>query len=70
MEYLYTRILSFYLDEEAFEKEVMSWLGVKRNPCKSRMHYIMATKLLRKKYKEAWVGPSSCPEPQNQEASA
>jgi hypothetical protein len=34
-------MLPFYLDEEAFDKEVMSWPGVKRNPHKSGMHYVL-----------------------------
>jgi hypothetical protein len=64
----HSRMLSFYLDEEAFDKEVMSWPGVKRNPCKSGMHYILPVELLKKKGKEAGVGPSSGSEPQKKEA--
>jgi len=52
-------MLLFFLDEEAFEKEVMSWLCVKHNPCKSRMHYILPIELLKKKGKEAGVGSST-----------
>jgi hypothetical protein len=37
----HSRMLPFYLDEEAFDKEVMSWPGVKHNPHKSGMHYIL-----------------------------
>jgi hypothetical protein len=47
----HSRMLSFYLDEEAFDKEVMSWLGMKRNPRKSGMHYILPAKMLKKKGK-------------------
>jgi len=39
-EHFHTRLLPFYLYEEAFDKEVMSWLGVKCSPRKSGMHYI------------------------------
>jgi hypothetical protein len=63
-------MLSFYLDEEAFDKEVMSWPGVKHNPRKSGMHYVFPTELLKKKGKEAGVGPSSGPEAQKKEALA
>jgi hypothetical protein len=52
-------MLPFYLDEEAFDKEVMSWLGVKRNPCKSGMHYLLLAELLKKKGYKAGVGLSS-----------
>jgi hypothetical protein len=58
-EYFYSRMLSFYLDEEAFDKELMSWTGVKCNLCKSGMHYILPTKMMKKKSKEVGVGPSS-----------
>jgi hypothetical protein len=57
-------MLSFYLDKEAFDKEVMSWPGVKRNQQNSGMHYIFPVKILKKKGKEVGVGPSSGPEPQ------
>jgi hypothetical protein len=40
-EYFHSWMFSFYLDEEAFDKEVMSWPGVKHNPCKSGMHYLL-----------------------------
>jgi len=55
----------FYLDEEAFDKKVMSWLGVKRGPRKSGMHYILPVELLKKKDNEAREGPSSSPEQKN-----
>jgi hypothetical protein len=55
----HTRSLPFYLDEEAFDKEVMSWPGVKRNPHKSSMHYLLPPELLKKKGQEEGVGPSS-----------
>jgi hypothetical protein len=42
-------MLSFYLDEEAFDKEVISWPGVKRKPHKSGMHYLLPLELLKKK---------------------
>jgi hypothetical protein len=50
----HTRLLPFYLkplylDEEAFDKEVMSWPGVKRNPRKSGMHYLLPPDLLKKR---------------------
>jgi hypothetical protein len=51
-EYFHTRMLPFYLDEEAFDKEVMSWPGVKHNPRKSGMHYILPMELLKKKDKD------------------
>jgi hypothetical protein len=54
-------MLSFYLDEEAFDKEVMSWPGVKRNPRKSGMNYVFPIDLMKKKGHEAGVGPSSDP---------
>jgi hypothetical protein len=44
-----TLMLPFYLDEEAFDKEVMSWPGVKHNPHKSGMHYLLPTELLKKR---------------------
>jgi hypothetical protein len=40
----------------------MSWPGVKRGPCKSRMHHIFPVELLKKKDKEAGEGPSLGPE--------
>jgi hypothetical protein len=42
-------MLPFYLDEEAFDKEVMSWPGVKCNPRKSGMHYPMLAELMKKR---------------------
>jgi hypothetical protein len=56
-------MLLFYLDEEAFDKEVISWSGFKRNPRKSGMHYIFLVEMLKKKGKEAGVGLSSGLEP-------
>jgi hypothetical protein len=61
-------MLPFYLDEEALDKEVMSWPGVKRGQRKSGMHYIFPTELLKKKDKEAGEGPSSGPEPKKPDA--
>jgi hypothetical protein len=65
----HSRMVSFYQDEEAFNKEVMSWSGVKRNPCKSGIHYILHVDLLKKKGKEEGVGPSIGSDPQRKEAS-
>jgi hypothetical protein len=67
-EHFHTRMLPFYLDEEAFDKEVMSWPGVKRGPHKSGMHYIFPVELLKKKDKEAGEGPSSGPEQKKPDA--
>jgi hypothetical protein len=53
-------MFSFYLDEGAFVKEVISCPGVKHNPRKLGMHYVFPLKLLKKKEKEAEVGPNSC----------
>jgi DNA-binding transcriptional regulator/RsmH inhibitor MraZ len=61
-EEFYSRMMSFYLDEEAFKKEVILWPGVKHNPRKSRMHYILPAELLKKKGKEAGVRLNSGPE--------
>jgi hypothetical protein len=61
-------MLPFYLDEEAFDKEVMSWPGVKRNLRKSGMHYVFPVELLKKKGQEEGVGLSSGPEVQKKEA--
>jgi hypothetical protein len=55
----HTRLLPFYLDEESFDKEVMSWPGVKHNPHKSGMHYLLPPKIRKKKGQEEGVGPSS-----------
>jgi len=52
-------MLLFYLDEEEFNKEVMSWPGVKRNPRKSGMHYAFPIGLLKNKGQEVGVGLSS-----------
>jgi hypothetical protein len=67
-EHFHTRMLPFYLDKEAFDKEVMSWLGVKHNPRKLGMHYTLPMELLKKKYKESGEGPSSGPEPKKPDA--
>ena len=61
-------MLSFYLDEEAFNKEVMLFLGVKHNPYKLGMFYILPDELLKKKWKEVGVGPSLGSMLQKQEA--
>jgi hypothetical protein len=63
-------MLSFYLDEEAFDREFMSWPGVKCNPHKLGMHYILPTEMLKKKDKDAVAEPRSGPEPQNPDAPA
>jgi hypothetical protein len=47
----HSRILSFYLDKESFNKEVMLWLGVKCNPRKLGMHYVFLVEMLKKKGK-------------------
>ena len=52
-------MLPFYLDEESFDKEVMSWPRVKHGLRKAKMHYIFLAELLKKKYKEEGEGPSS-----------
>jgi hypothetical protein len=62
-EYFNTRILSFYLDKEAFDKEFMSWPGVKCSQRKLRMNYILPAELLKKTYKEEGAGQSLGPEP-------
>jgi hypothetical protein len=61
-------MLPFYLDEEAFDREVMSWPGVKRNPHKSGMHYTFPMEMLKKKDKEVGEGPSAGPEPNKPDA--
>jgi hypothetical protein len=61
-------MLPFYLDEEAFQKEVMSWPGVKRNPHKSEMHYILPEELLKKRGQEVGVGMISGPGIKNKES--
>jgi hypothetical protein len=45
-EHFHTGLLPFYLDEEAFDKEVMSWPGVKCGPRKSRnaLHFVSRAK--------------------------
>jgi len=67
MEDFHSRMVSFYLDEEAFDKEVMLWQGVKCNLCKSGMHYISPIEMMKKKGKEVGVGPSSVSDPQKKE---
>jgi hypothetical protein len=64
----HSRMLSFYLDKEAFDKDLMLWSGVKHNSHKSGMHYIMSIELLKKKGKEAGVGPSLGSEPLKKES--
>jgi hypothetical protein len=66
----HSRMLSFYLDKESFDKEVMLWPGFKCNSHKLEMHYILPIKLLKKKGKKAGVGPSSSSEMQKKEALA
>jgi hypothetical protein len=61
-------MLSFYLDDEAFDKEVMSWLGIKRGSRKTGMHYILPAEMIKKKDKEAGEGPSSGLEPKKPDA--
>jgi hypothetical protein len=63
-------MLSFYLDKEAFDREVMSWPGVKHNLRKKGMRYILPMELLKKKDKYAEARPSSSPEPQKPDALA
>jgi hypothetical protein len=60
-EYFHSRMFPFYLDEEAFDKEVILWPGFKHNLRKSRMHYIFHAKILKKKGKEVGVGSSARP---------
>jgi hypothetical protein len=43
------RMLSFYLDEEAFDKKAMSWPGVKHNLRKLGMHYVFPVEMLKKR---------------------
>jgi len=50
-EEFHSRILSFYLDKESFNKDVMLWLGVKRNPHKLGIHYVFLVEMLKKKGK-------------------
>jgi hypothetical protein len=42
-------LIPFYLDEEEFDKEVLSWTSVKRNPYKFGMHYLFPAELLKKR---------------------
>jgi hypothetical protein len=42
-------MLLFYLDEEALDKEVMSWPRVKHNPHNLGMHYVFPAEMLNKK---------------------
>jgi hypothetical protein len=55
------RSLPFYLDEKSFDNEVLSWVGVKCNPHKSGMHYLLPPEILKKKGQEEGVGTSSTP---------
>jgi len=59
IEKFHSCMFPFYLDKEAFDKEVMSWLGVKCNPCNSRMHYLFLAELQKKRGQEVGVGPNS-----------
>jgi hypothetical protein len=61
MEDIHSRMLLFYLDEEGFEKEVMSWPRVKHNLWKLGMHSVFHIELLKKKGQEVGVGPSLGP---------
>jgi hypothetical protein len=49
------------MDEESFDKEVMSWADVKCNPCKFGMHYLFPLEILKKKGQEEGVKLSSGP---------
>jgi hypothetical protein len=60
-------MLPFYLNEEAFDKEVMLW-SVKHNPHKSGMHYIFPIEMLKNKGKESGLGSSSGPEAHKKES--
>jgi hypothetical protein len=66
----HSRMLPFYLYEDSFDKKVISWPEVKRNPRKSGMHYIFPIELLKNKGKEAGVGSSSRLEAQKKESLA
>jgi hypothetical protein len=61
-------ILSFYLDVEAFDKEIMSCHGVKRKPHKSGMNYVLPMDLLKKRGQEEGVGSSSSMKVQKKES--
>jgi hypothetical protein len=67
-EEFHSHMLPFYLDEDAFNKEVMLWLGVKRNPHKLGMHYVLPTDMLKKRGQEEGVGSSSGLEVQKKES--
>jgi len=54
---------SLYPYELSFDKEVMSWLGVKFNPVKYGMHYLLPPNILKNKGHEEGVGPISAPTP-------
>jgi hypothetical protein len=58
------------LNEEAFDKEVMSWPRVKHGPHKSRMHYILSVELSKKKDKAVGEGLSLGPEQKKIDAPA
>jgi hypothetical protein len=49
LEYFHSRLLPFYINEETFDKEFVSWTSVKCNPRKSSMHYLLPPELLKKK---------------------
>jgi hypothetical protein len=57
----HSRFLPFYLDEETFEKEVMSWTCIRCNPRNSGMHYLFPIEILKKNGHEEGVGSSSGP---------
>jgi hypothetical protein len=59
-----TWMLPFYMVEEAFDKVVMSWPGLKRNLCKSGMHYLLLVEILKERSQEEGVGSSSGPKEQ------
>jgi len=61
-------MMFFYLDEEAFDKEVMLCPGVKHNPCKLGMIYVLPIDILKKKGQEVEVGPNSIPKEKKKEA--
>jgi hypothetical protein len=62
-------MISFYLYEEAFDTEVMSWTRVKCNLHKLGMHYLLLVKILKKRVHEEGIGLSSGLEVHNKEAS-
>jgi hypothetical protein len=48
----HSRMLSFHLDEEAFDKEVTSWTRFKCNPRNLRMDYVFPVDFLKNKGKK------------------